>query len=78
MRPIDLGGLGIHNLEVMGWALQIRWLWFEKPNPNRPWAGLEIPFHSDTTTMFAISVVTAVGNGTNTLFRLIAGCLGPA
>lgn len=26
MRPIDLGGLGIHNLEIMSWALQLRWL----------------------------------------------------
>ena len=23
-RPRDLGGLGIHNLEMLGWALQIR------------------------------------------------------
>jgi len=21
LRPLDLGGLGIHNLEIMGWAL---------------------------------------------------------
>ena len=68
MRPLDLGGLGIHNLEVMGWALQMRWLWFEKTNPNRPWAGLEIPVHPNTTALFAISVVTTVGNGENTLF----------
>uniref|UniRef100_A0A0A8ZUL3 Reverse transcriptase domain-containing protein n=1 Tax=Arundo donax TaxID=35708 RepID=A0A0A8ZUL3_ARUDO len=26
-RPLDLGGLGIHNLQVMSWALQMRWLW---------------------------------------------------
>ena len=30
MRPLDLGGLGIHNLEIMGLALQMRWLWIEK------------------------------------------------
>jgi len=36
MRLIDLGGLGILNLEVMGWALQMLWLWFEKTNPDRP------------------------------------------
>lgn len=46
MRPVDLGGLRIHNLEVMGWALQIRWLWIEKTKPDRPWAGLDIPVHS--------------------------------
>ena len=69
MRPIDLGGLGIHNLEVMLWALEMRWLWFEKKNnPNLPWAGLEIPVHLNTTAMFSISMVTVVGNGTNTSF----------
>ncbi|GJN13052.1 hypothetical protein PR202_ga31385 [Eleusine coracana subsp. coracana] len=26
-RPLDLGGLGIQNLQVMSWALQIKWLW---------------------------------------------------
>jgi hypothetical protein len=25
-RPLDLGGLGIHNLEMFGWALYMRWL----------------------------------------------------
>jgi hypothetical protein len=68
MRPIDLGGLGVHNLEIMGWALQMRWLWIEKPKPDRPWAGMEIPVHSNTSTMFALLVVTTVGNGRNTFF----------
>jgi hypothetical protein len=26
-RPLDLGGLGIPNLQKMNWALQLRWLW---------------------------------------------------
>ena len=43
MTPIDLGGLGIHNLEIMGWALQMRWFWIEKTKPDRPWAGLVVP-----------------------------------
>lgn len=62
-RPIDLGGLGIHNLEVMGWALQMRWLWFKKTRPARPWAVLEIPVHTNSLAMFAISVVTSIGEG---------------
>ena len=32
-RPLSLGGLGVLNLRYMGWALQLRWLWFQK---NRP------------------------------------------
>jgi len=77
IRPLDLGGLGIHNLEIMGWALQMRWLWIEKTNPDRPWAGLKIPVHAHTSAMFAISMVTSIGNGKNTLFwsdRWIHGC----
>jgi hypothetical protein len=33
MRPLDLGGLGIPNLEVMAWALQARWQC--KKNPSQ-------------------------------------------
>ena len=60
MRPLDLGGLGIINLETMGWALQMRWLWIEKTKPDRPWAGIEIPVHPHSSAMFAISVVTTL------------------
>ncbi|GJM99322.1 hypothetical protein PR202_ga16412 [Eleusine coracana subsp. coracana] len=41
-RAPDLGGLGIHNLEVLGWALNMRWLWLRKAQPNRPWAEFDI------------------------------------
>jgi len=77
MRPIDLGGLGIHNLEIIGWALQMRWLWIEKTKPDWSWADLEVPVHPNTSAMFAISIVTTVGNGWNTLFwtdRWLHGC----
>jgi hypothetical protein len=36
MRPTDLGGLGIHNLDIMGWALQMLWLWFEMTRSDWP------------------------------------------
>jgi hypothetical protein len=29
-QRLDLGGLGIPNMEVMASALQIRWQWFKK------------------------------------------------
>ena len=63
-----LGGLGIHNLEIIGWALKMRWLWIGKTKPERSWAGLKIPIHMNTLTIFAILVVTSVGNGENTMF----------
>jgi len=46
----------------------MRWLWIEKTKPERPWAGLEIPVHLHTLAMFAISVVTWVGNGEKHFF----------
>lgn len=29
-RPIELGGLDLHDLEALGWALLMKWLWMEK------------------------------------------------
>ena len=34
-RPLELGGLGIPNLEIMGWALQVRWLWLRKTDASK-------------------------------------------
>jgi hypothetical protein len=41
-RPIEMGGLGISNLKMLGWALRTRWLWLKKLEPHRPWANLEV------------------------------------
>ena len=67
-QPINLGGLGILNLHVMGWALQIRWLWLAKTDSSRAWTCLEIPAQPQVKAMFSISVKSQVGNGRNTLF----------
>ncbi|KAL6626269.1 hypothetical protein ACP70R_029995 [Stipagrostis hirtigluma subsp. patula] len=67
-RPLDLGGLGIPNLEIMGWALQIRWLWLRKTDTNRPWIHLDIPAHPYVVALFSIATVSHVGNGNGTLF----------
>jgi hypothetical protein len=75
--PHDLGGLAIPNLEVMSWALQMRWQWFKKTRMDRPWTDLELPSHPNTLALFAVAVTTEVGNGNNTLFwtdRWIRGC----
>jgi hypothetical protein len=67
-RPIELGGLGIPNLNVMAWALQIRWQWHKKVRADRPWIDLELPSHPNAMALFSAIVVTEVGNGNNTLF----------
>jgi hypothetical protein len=51
-RSLELGGLGIHNLEILGWALRIRWLWPRRTDPNRLWAGLPISVPSKARAMF--------------------------
>jgi hypothetical protein len=37
-RPLDLGGLGISNLQQLGWALRLRWLWLQKTEPDKSWS----------------------------------------
>jgi hypothetical protein len=34
-RPLSVGGLGIPDLEQMGMALQLRWLWKQKQSGDR-------------------------------------------
>lgn len=67
-RPRELGGLGIHNLEMLGWALQMRWLWLKKTQPDRVWAEFDFQVHPNVTALFAVSVVSMVGDGNNTCF----------
>jgi len=76
-RPLDFGGLGIINLEVMAWALQARWQWHKKTRTDRPWIDLELPSHPNSLALFSIAVRTELGNGNNTLFwidRWLHGC----
>jgi hypothetical protein len=67
-RPLDLGGLGILNLEYLSWALQIRWLWLQKIGDARVWKGLQILVHANAFALFSVAINTVIGNGTNTLF----------
>jgi hypothetical protein len=67
-RPLEYGGLGIHNLELLGYALRIRWLWAQKTNPDRPWAGLHVPVPTMAKALFDVAVDAIVGNGEEILF----------
>jgi len=40
--PLEFGGLGIHNLELVGYALHTRWVWAQKTYPLQPWARLSV------------------------------------
>jgi hypothetical protein len=67
-RPRDLGGLGILNLEVLSWALQLRWLWMMKTQPDKPWTDMEIQVHANVSALFSVSVLSLVGDGKSTNF----------
>ncbi|WVZ64360.1 LOW QUALITY PROTEIN: hypothetical protein U9M48_013890 [Paspalum notatum var. saurae] len=67
-RPLELGGLGIHNLEVLGWALRIRWLWSQRTDPDRLWGGLHVSVPAKAKAMFEVAVRTVVGDGNTTKF----------
>jgi hypothetical protein len=60
--------LGIHNLILLGWALRIRWLWANKTDPSRPWAGLPIQIPQNAQPLFNVAVDAIVGNGEKILF----------
>ena len=67
-RPLEYGGLGVHNLEFLGCALRIRWLWAQKTDPARPWAGLPVQVPRNAKALFDVAVNALVGNGEKTLF----------
>ena len=41
-RPTEMGGLGITDLKLTGYALQTRWLWLQKTDSARAWSELPI------------------------------------
>lgn len=67
-RHLNLGGLGIHDLHTMAWALRMCWLWLEKTNLDRPWALLSVNVPGPVKAMFSISVTTSVGDSSTTIF----------
>ncbi|WVZ75533.1 hypothetical protein U9M48_023578 [Paspalum notatum var. saurae] len=67
-QSLCYGGLGVLDLECLGWSLRLRWLWMLKTNANRPWAGLPIQVPAKARALFDMAVVTSVGNGSDTKF----------
>jgi hypothetical protein len=68
-RPPDLGGLGLPDLTLQGYALRMRWLWLKRTDPNRPWSSLPaVNSESSVTALFAASVIVQIGNGRRSFF----------
>ena len=66
-RPIELGGLGVRDLERASLALRLRWLWFSRTDPERAWQGLDLQFSPMERALFWASTFTILGNGLSAL-----------
>jgi hypothetical protein len=61
--PPEAWESGVHNLEILGWALRIRWMWAQRTDSNRPWAGLPINIPPKARSLFDTALMSIVGNG---------------
>jgi hypothetical protein len=59
--PKQLGGLAISNLQSLGWALRMRWLWLKKTDPTRLWTNFHVPVHKCVQAFFSVAVVSEIG-----------------
>jgi hypothetical protein len=59
--PLQLGGLGVLDMEKMGRALRMRWLWHQRVHLDKPWANLPCKEDSITTSFFMASIQCRVG-----------------
>jgi hypothetical protein len=55
-RPLCLGGLGVLDLQSMGMALRVRWLWLHWVAPDRPWSAMSMEEDMVTKAFFKASV----------------------
>ena len=67
-RPVELGGLGITNLQQLSWALNLRWLWLQKTEPDKVWNFFHVHAPKQVKAFFSVAIVTEVGNGKSTCF----------
>jgi hypothetical protein len=52
----------------MGILLRLRWLWFQRTDPSKPWSKLSINVDSCTTALFDASLNIILGNRKDILF----------
>ncbi|GJM97806.1 hypothetical protein PR202_ga14761 [Eleusine coracana subsp. coracana] len=62
-RPLDNEGLGIIDLKVAGFALNLRWLWLQRLDECRPWIRLSVQCDKEVQAMFDASIHIRTGNG---------------
>jgi hypothetical protein len=63
MRTKELGGRGIADLQVLNWALRVRWLWLKKTDTSKPWASFQLPASRVLQEFFSMALTSEVGDG---------------
>jgi hypothetical protein len=69
-RPLQLGGLGVPDLKLMGRALRFCWLWLKRVDRAKPWAALPLRKDAETMAFFHSSIRCVVGYGCSMRFWL--------
>jgi hypothetical protein len=75
--PVQHGGLGIPNLQLMGFALRLRWLWLDRVDSDKTWSGYFFRADRSAQAFFEASVTMQVDDGSRALFwsdRWLNGC----
>lgn len=67
-RPQELGGLGITDLQFVGFALRLCWLWFKRTDTRRPWSALPLDCEPQVQAMFDASTQVQLADGNKALF----------
>lgn len=63
-RPTELGGLGITDLKLAGFALQARWLWLQKTDSTRAWSELPLNVDREVHAFFRVLHTPTSATGT--------------
>jgi hypothetical protein len=67
-RPLQLGGLGVMDLDLLDIALHTRWLWLRYMDRSRPWASMKANEDKCMLAFFFASVRFVLGDGATFLF----------
>jgi hypothetical protein len=66
--PLQLEGLGILDLRLLGLALRVHWLWLERTEPSQPWVALVASMDKLTSCFFKNSISLVLRDSNNFLF----------
>ena len=64
----SLGGLGVADFKLTGYALQTSWLWLQKTDQDGDWSALPIQVDPIVQAFFHASISVTLGERQRTLF----------